>query len=358
MQPKNHLGWARDIASRFPLTPAGVALLLGASGLLWWTYRAGQDHTIRVVAWSCIALVLLAAALSWSTGAHQRKRIAEALSNAQLDCGEALPDAGRILRIRYVHPSADDSRRVFRRGLVHELRFRLHDPLDLVSLECVARDVDLQVLPRPARPTVSWRLPPEVAAGEEWSARGKPAGDMHEIGEYRRGDPLRFVLWKISARRGSKHLYVRRPETVGDSKLAFYFVAGPGDDPSAELLHFMIREEHLHAADLLMFNTDRPDDPSEMGGTPLRRLSASGNTETSADLSNLDRFLEEAVRRRVSACFIFLPAPRAERVAASFPETGLPTYFVAGIAAGMTPPKGREGGCEIQFIPMEPPSST
>ncbi|HMP75064.1 MAG TPA: DUF58 domain-containing protein [Kiritimatiellia bacterium] len=358
MQPKCHSGWARDIASRFPLTPVGVALLLGAGGLLWWTHHIGHDHTIRVAAWACIALILIAAMLTWLTGNRQRKRIAEVLSDAQLDCGEALPTAGRLLRVRYIQPPADESGRLFRRGHLHDLRFRLHDPLELVSMECVARGVDLLVLPRPARPAVGLRLPSEVAAGEEWSARGKPAGDMHEIGEYRRGDPLRFVLWKVSARRGSKHLYVRRPETVGDSKLAFYFMAGPGDDPSAALLHFMIREQHLNAADLLLFNTDHPDASLDTGGDALRRLAASGNTEPSAALSNLDRFLEESLRRRVSACFIFLPAPQAEQVAAGFPETGLPTYFVAGIDAGLTPPESREGGCDIQFIPMEPISST
>lgn len=358
MHHEGHRRWAREVVSRYPLTTSGTTLLVGLAGLLGWTHQSVHDYVLHVVAWSCVGLLLIAGLLTCILGHRCKKHIARALAGAPGHCGDRLPDAGRFLRIRYLQPPTDDAHRVTRRGRYKEIRFRLLDPFELISLEYVIKGADLTVLPSRTRPAGDWTLPPEFAAGEEWSAKGKPDGDLYEIGEYRRGDPLRLVLWKITARRGGKNLYVRRPETVGDSKLAFYFRAGPGDEATAELVYYMIRENHIRASDLLVFSNDQDQDSAETEEDPLRRLAASGIYTARNTGENIRRFREEALRRRISACLVFLPEHKAEEHAANLQEMGLPTYFVAGTYASERIPENREDLLNLQFIPMEQNHST
>lgn len=330
MNHQGLIGRAREVVSRFPLTTSGMALLVGVAGLLGWTHHRVNDHIIHVVAWSCVGLLIIAILLVCSLGHLGKKHIARALAHRQVHCGDRLPAASRLLQIRYLQPPTNETQTITRRGRYQEIRFRLLDPFELISLEYVIKGADLMVLPRRSHPVGEWALPPEFAAGEEWSAKGKPDGDLYEIGEYRHGDPLRLVLWKITARRGGKSLYVRRPETVGDSKLAFYFMASPGDEATAELTYFMIREEQIRPTDLLAFSTDPEKNPVESEMEPLQRLASSGSKNADHAAASFRRFREESLRRRISACLVFLPERSAAQQAATFSELGVPTYFIAG----------------------------
>ena len=62
---------------------------------------------------------------------------------------------------------------------------------------------------------------------------GKPVGDYVEVRPYVWGDPLRLVVWKAFAR--THKLLVREPERSYAPRhmVGVYFVAGPGDEPSA-----------------------------------------------------------------------------------------------------------------------------
>jgi len=340
------------IAARFPLTANGTLLLVLSLGLLSWTYGSGHDHVLRIIGWCGTILPVAAVLLVRTVGIWRRRHLALAMDGIQLCCGDQLPDAGPLLDILYVAPTTDDARRVVRRGAFRSICFRLTDTLQLASVSFTVRDTDALVTPSLSEPSEQWSLPPELAAGEEWSARGKPEGDMHEIGEYRHGDPLRFVLWKVSARRGGKTMYVRRPETVGDSRLAFFFAAGPGDETTAEFVHFLLREGRIGSADLLVFSTDIEHAPHDVRAAPLHRLAASGNVSAEHPLTGLPRFMEEAHRRRVAACMIFLPAHQTLKLRQEAGEQPCPTLFVAGLQDGENEPSTSNGTDDIHFVRM------
>lgn len=345
----------RAASSFLPLTVSGAVLLVLSVGLLLWAYRIGHDHVVRVVAWSGICLPVASVLLVWIEGSRQRRRIARLLTILRPCCGEMLPDAGPLLDIRYRIPVADEARRVLRRGLFPQVQYRLLDPLKLASVVYTLKDADMVVSPAITAPVDPWPHPAEVATGEEWSARGKPQGDMLEIGEYRHGDPLRFVLWKISARRGGRTLYVRRPETVGDSKLAYFFVAGPGDDATAELVQHLVREGRICSDDLIVFNTDEDGQLHAFGEDPLVRLAASGSLPISDPLSGFARFRDLATSRRVSAWVVFIPGDRPEEVRRRIGETDFPTHFVCGTRIEEIVVQGDGTTQDIRMVRMESP---
>ena len=308
-----HEIWLRELRLLLPWARGGVFLLLSSAGLAYWTFFASHDHLVRVLALCGVGLPVASLFLLLALQSGIRRQLAVATSNP-LYCGQRLLTCASVLSVELRSPPVDKVSRLTRRGFFHPVKYKLTDPFQLAQFE---RQIDCraEVLPALAEPSVPWQLPVEVQAGEEWGAGGRPDGDMLEIGQYHRGDLIKNILWKVVARTGNTKLYVRRPEVTISSRVAYYFVAGPGDDVAAELFDYLLREGKTGDADLYGFST-HPDRTSTSRPEARYLLVESGRAED-VDCGGFEKFQLEVARNQVAVCVLFLPnnaLPDAQRL--------------------------------------------
>jgi hypothetical protein len=74
------------------------------------------------------------------------------------------------------------------------------------------------------------------AANAKASVSGAPQGDMTEMREYREGDSVRLIVWKILAKTGGMRKMVRVEERVEAHRCALYFMAGVDDERAASFI--------------------------------------------------------------------------------------------------------------------------
>lgn len=74
------------------------------------------------------------------------------------------------------------------------------------------------------------------AANAKASVSGAPQGDMTEMREYREGDSVRLIVWKILAKTGGMRKMVRVEERVEAHRCALYFMAGDDDERAASFI--------------------------------------------------------------------------------------------------------------------------
>jgi hypothetical protein len=74
------------------------------------------------------------------------------------------------------------------------------------------------------------------AANAKASVSGAPEGDMTEMREYREGDSVRLIVWKILAKTGGMRKMVRLEERVEAQRCALYFMAGVDDERAASFI--------------------------------------------------------------------------------------------------------------------------
>jgi hypothetical protein len=142
---------------------------------------------------------------------------------------------------------------------------------------------------------------------------GMPEGDLIDARKYGPGDPLKLVLWKVYARAG--RMLVRTPEraVAPCDKILAYFVAGPGDERSAELARAALDlgrlgNDYLFAADGDSTTTSTAADAVEAIARSVNARSYGGDGFAS--------FLNQGTSRQVRSCVIFAPARRGAWVEA------------------------------------------
>jgi hypothetical protein len=136
---------------------------------------------------------------------------------------------------------------------------------------------------------------------------GELVGDIIEMRRYAPGDPLNRILWRTYAR--TRQLHVREPERsiAPLPSSSVYFVAGPEDERSAELVRTLIEDGML--GDEIIFGADGADAPAFTTDGALQLLvnSAHYRADGGAGLAAFARTVQGGPAGR---CLVFLPGVR------------------------------------------------
>ena len=334
-------------------TVAGLLLIVGSAIALYAQYARVGDRLLWVVSILGLVLPTLAVVTVISVALFLRLRIQRQMLAVPfpLYCGEkagtnlVLPWLTHVanLRIRWEKPEAlaciegrremvTPSRRGLSDRIIRSIIVTDHLGLAKIQWSDMATPGDaIEIRPCKSSPSGEWERIRSVSGGEEWSAEGKAEGDLTEIGQYRRGDAMSRILWKLVARTGGRRMYVRKPETVGDMRVALYFLAGDGDDANAELLFHILNEELQDNCFFCGFSTSK--DTATTRDSATRELLKSGNAVGEPGIS-LEDFQVEAARQKIGCCIVFVPALYCDQAQQEYlreslgsPETRVPLQF-------------------------------
>jgi hypothetical protein len=321
-----------------PLTPLGaLAVVL----LIWLLRTLGMQRNDRIVLAVCVTGISLAAicqlcvltAALWLRFRRQPKGAErfELVAGAPFQTGYRLGivNWNPLLRIELAWDGPADAtvRLAARRGGACEevtahrrgefeaivRKFVVVDVLGLARC-AIRRRARQGVLVRPAGGRAPFAAVAESAVGGEQRPHpdGKPAGDLIETRRYVPGDPLKLVLWKVYARTGQ--LLVRSPErTLASSrKVLAYFVAGPGDEPTAGVARAMLEGGSL-GTDFL-FAADGSPAPVHGVREAIESIVRSAASDDQAG-KQLGDFLAYGARLGVNACVLYVPGRSGEWLA-------------------------------------------
>ena len=170
------------------------------------------------------------------------------------------------------------------------------------------RGVPLRVLPyvNAGRSTAP---PIGVVAGADLpSPYSAETGDRLDMRRYRRGDPLRLVIWSIYQRSG--HLMVRAPEKAVSQhqRTGLFLLSSISDGPAAKLARVLIERDLLGVG--WRFGTDATSPWAEHPETALNLLAESGELDLE---TRLNQYLFELARDRFGKCLILVTADPATR---------------------------------------------
>src|SRR5262249_11252208 len=143
-----------------------------------------------------------------------------------------------------------------------------------------------------------------IAGDEQAHPDGRPGGDYLEVRPYGPGDPLRLAVWKIYARTGQ--LLVRLPEKAitASRRTLVYFVAGPGDEPSAGIARAVLETGQL--GNDYHFGADGADAMVRTAPEAVDQLVRSASARQRGG-QGLAPFLDRGEAVGVRACILFVP---------------------------------------------------
>lgn len=323
-------GELRRLIGYIPLTAGGLCLALGLSAALYYQ----GIHQLDLVALAAGAGVLIVLALSiiavilGTLITHQTLRntdqptFLELMSGKQVLSGYALRRWWYVPLVRLDWEVLDFSSeieieshkgylrerlRCQRRGLKHGItrKFTVSDTLGLASISWTADSPGrVRVLPYPgglAQPNILLSL----VSGEDISdPRGEQQGDRVDMRQYQKGDPMKFILWKVYSRSGK--VMVRVPERALSARprSCCYLLSGPGDEASAALARVLLemrmlgREWRFGADGRAGFVNQLPD--------ALDLVALSGNVEK-ASAKGLHDFLKLSEHDGYGFCLVLCP---------------------------------------------------
>jgi hypothetical protein len=262
----------------FPLTTRGALIAALAAFALMRVAYESLDFVVLTLAYSALGLVGLGV-LAVIVGAFVMKvKVAPPVGESRLLTDRFLPtefglpstklwpllEVDAELTAPRFERREDDGRELVRathRGLFAETvrEIVVRDAFGLAELRFPLRGGGLYALPHLGK------LEPSVAllslsVGDDFAhPHGTPDGDRIELRRYVAGDPARYIHWKIFARSGE--LVVRMPEHAIKSadRVAIYFIAGEGDEPSSAVALALARSSDLESR--VIFGCDGTNAP-------------------------------------------------------------------------------------------------
>jgi hypothetical protein len=227
-----------------------------------------------------------------------------------------------------------------RRGLTSGLtrRFTISDTLGLASLSWEQhREGRVRALPHAGRleqPDILLSL----VSGEDISdPRGDPQGDRVDMRQYQKGDPMKFILWKVYSRSGKVMVRVPERALAARPRACCYLLSGQRDEPTAAIARVLIELDML--GEEWRFGANGRDRDAVQKDDALNLLAESGN-ETSPDCRDLQRFLEEAEKGGYGFCLVLAP-PGSKRLAEDvfdlLARSGMNSEIWIGLDAGVEP---------------------
>lgn len=142
-----------------------------------------------------------------------------------------------------------------------------------------------------------------VAGSDLPSHYAAETGDRLDMRRYRKGDPLRLVLWSIYQRSG--HLMVRAPEKAVSQhqRTGLYLLTHPKDRPAAKLARVLLERDALGPG--WRFGADGSLPWAERSEPALDLLADSGRPEAEV---RIHPFLRDLARDRFGKCLLLLAA--------------------------------------------------
>ena len=194
-----------------------------------------------------------------------------------------------------------------RRGLTAGLtrRFTVTDTLGLSSVSweqfSPGRVRTLPYAGRLEQPDILLSL----VSGEDISdPRGDPQGDRVDMRQYQKGDPMKFILWKVYSRSGKVMVRVPERALAARPRACCYLLSGERDEATAALARVLIELEMLGKE--WRFGANGRDLDAVEKDDALNLLAQSGNA-TTPDCRGLHRFLEQAEKKGYGFCLVLAP---------------------------------------------------
>jgi hypothetical protein len=135
---------------------------------------------------------------------------------------------------------------------------------------------------------------------------GPPEGDRMDLRNYNPGDPIRYVLWKVFARR--RELVVRTPERAiaPVRQTVAYLVAADGDEPAAGAARVAVDTGALGGEWVL--GTDGVRETARSKAQALELLAKSAEAAEEDAGAGLAHFLRTAAPGNTGRAVVFVPA--------------------------------------------------
>lgn len=320
----------RRIAGYVPLTPAGLVLVLGLFFAIRYRGMAQLD-LVALAAGVGLAVVLVLGIAAVILGTFWvRRRLEteehpsylELTSGKQVHSGFALkfPWYVPLVRLHWtvegfaaeVEVKAQGGRlrellTCHRRGLAQGLsrRFTVTDTL---GLSAISWDQDfsggIRVLPyrgRLEQPNILLSM----VSGEDLSdPRGDPEGDRIDMRQYQKGDPMKFILWKVYSRSGKVMVRVPERALAARPRSCCYLISGQEDEASAALARVLLELRML--GDEWRFGADGTSGYATQKQPALDMVARSGN-HTRSDSRALNQFMTDAEKEGYGFCLILAP---------------------------------------------------
>ena len=320
-----------------PLTPAGLLLSVALAAAAY--YRGIADFDLVALAAATVLLLIqFLAILAVVVGAVVLRRNLRALkpeSFLELVSGREVASGFEVplwlylplLRVDWKVEEFDSHTSVVwrgsrlrehlfcgRRGLAPGVtrRFTVIDTLGLASLSWEKQYPGrVRVLPHPGsleRPDILLSL----VSGEDISdPRGDLTGDRVDMRQYQKGDPMKFILWKVYSRSGKVMVRVPERALAAKPRACCYLLCGQGDEPSAALARVLLSMNML--GEEWRFGADGRERFAVEIEDAMDLLALSGNVEQ-ASCRGLASFLPEAERAGYGFCLVLAP-PGDKRLA-------------------------------------------
>jgi len=346
----------------FPLTKAGVGIVLLAAAAFWYEGVTHQDLIVLAATLCCVgaflALLLLTIVCAWIIS--RRARLSYTSAKHELETGAPV-ETGFLVRFPnwipmiecswiWVDESGEPLRVTVapervrngwmevataqRRGFLSSVRrrFTVSDGLGLAAISW-HRTEQVPISIFPAR--MDLRRPQQIlglAGGEdEPDPLGEASGDRVEMRSYVPGDSPRMIMWKVYARTGK--LLVRLPEkaVMVHPRACAYFVSGAEDEPGAAVARAILEKGYL--GEHWYFGADGTPEPATTLQNALPILAKSGNS-SGADDENLGRFLDQMVTLGIRNCLVFVPPTPGEwldRVQEALSRRLLSAQLISGL---------------------------
>jgi hypothetical protein len=182
------------------------------------------------------------------------------------------------------------------------------DPLGLFCFRVRTKlEVDILVKPAPFEGHSPQCLRSIAeAANAKASVSGAPQGDMTEMREYREGDSVRLIVWKILAKTGGMRKMVRVEERVEAHRCALYFMAGVDDERAASFIQQFLLFQKKVSGDWVLGVSGFEGALCRSSGSSIERkvvqeVSKTGFLDATQDelLEGFSGFLRETKRLRI-----------------------------------------------------------
>ncbi|MCA9538099.1 MAG: DUF58 domain-containing protein [Myxococcales bacterium] len=359
----------RPVRDAVPLTVFGATTLLAAWAVLLFYGRGQADFVLRagmyvtgaVVAASLLSVLLATGALFLRVRRLTTEPVEGHVETGQQREGLRLPRFAWwplvVIDLSWRTPEGVDVKLAPERGADRERftptergrpiavvrAFTVRDIFGFAALTFSRRaDATLRVAPARAQVDLSAALR-HLAADGHAHPSGELVGDLVEMRRYAPGDPLRLVLWKAYAR--TRRLLVRMPERAiaPEPSTVAYFVAGPGDEPSASVARAFV-EGGLLGPDF----TFGADGTEALARTPEAAVEAIIDSvyQRARGGAGLTTFAAQVDPARLGSCVLFVPTtpgPWLTAVAAFAKRAPAPPLLLLTLDGGFAekPPRLR-----------------
>jgi hypothetical protein len=181
-------------------------------------------------------------------------------------------------------------------------------------------------------------------------------GDRLDMRRYRKGDPLRLVLWTIYQRSG--HLMVRAPEKAVSQhqRTGLYLLTDPEDFPAAKLARVLLEKDALGPN--WRFGADGRLGWANDLEAALDLLADSGQSDSPVRLHS---FLQDLARDRFGKCLLLagndpekLERELANLTQAQLPHLDLEIWVVFDHPSALRDPE--QSGGRLAGVPPGPPA--